>query len=166
MMRAKSQKTIIGSNTIIEVEGIKNVPAKVDTGADSSSIWASNITINDQKQLEFTLFAPASPLFTGEIITADKFKAKRVRNSTGDVTIRYQVELPTSIKGRKINVRYTLADRSRNKFPVLIGRRTLHNKFLVDVSEAKIKPKPTFNNRPLNAELQENPQEFHQKYMK
>ena len=42
----------VGSNTIIKVAGIPNVPAKVDTGADSSAIWASDISVNSAGDLD------------------------------------------------------------------------------------------------------------------
>lgn len=159
-----NQKTIIGNNALISVAGISNIPAKIDTGADTSSIWASNITINAQKQLEFTLFAPESEFYTGEKITVDHFRARMVRNSTGHDQVRYRVDLPVNIKGLEFTTGFTLADRSRNHFPVLIGRRTLEGKFLVDVSEIDV-PRRLRPGGALNDELQADPLKFHQKYM-
>ena len=42
----KTDLGIIGSTEYVEIAGIKKVPAKVDTGADSSAVWASNISPN------------------------------------------------------------------------------------------------------------------------
>lgn len=156
---------IIGNSTKITVAGIKNVPAKVDTGATISSIWASNIHLTPDNRLEFTLFAPTSPFYTGEVISVDDFKARNVRNSTGHESVRYLVTLTTSIKSKKIRISYTLADRSRNDFPVLIGRRALKGKFLVDVSKLGVPYPPRPVNGSLNQELADDPQKFHQKYM-
>ncbi len=156
---------IIGNSVRIKVAGIAKIPAKVDTGATISSIWASNIRLTSDNRLEFTLFAPESPLYTGEKISADDFKVRNVRNSTGHETIRYMVALPTVIKGKKIRISYTLADRSRNDFPVLIGRRALNGKFLVDVSKLGVPYPPRPINDLLNQELKADPQKFHQKYM-
>lgn len=166
-MTATSQpKTIIGNNVLVTIAGIKDIPAKVDTGADSSSVWASDIHINHEGQLEFCLFAPQSPFYTGEHITVEDFTAMQVRNSTGDVTIRYQVPLSIKVKRRRVRAKFTLADRSRNRFPVLIGRKTLQNKFLVDVSKISVPRPSTFNNHELAQELTADPHRFHQKYMK
>lgn len=164
---AEAAKTlpIIGNSVRINVAGIVGVPAKVDTGATISSIWASNICLTPDNQLEFSLFAPESPLYTGERILANTFKVRKVRNSTGQEAIRYMVGLSTVIKNRKIRVTYTLADRSRNDFPVLIGRHALKGKFLVDVSQLGVPYPPRPINNLLNQELQTNPQKFHQKYM-
>ncbi len=157
--------TIIGNNALVTIAGIKNIPAKVDTGADSSSIWASDIKINAAGQLEFSLLGPSNPLYTGERVTADSFFVQQVRNSTGNVGIRYRVPLVIKIKGRKIQASFTLANRSRNRFPVLIGRKTLQNKFLVDVSKVAVPRPATLENGDLNAELTADPHKFHQKYM-
>ena len=156
---------IIGSTAYIKVAGIAKIPAKIDTGADSSSIWASNISVNSDSQLEFCLFAPESPLYTGAKIAADEYKVQRVRNSTGDIHIRYRVALPAVIKGRRMRINFTLADRSRNNFPVLLGRKSLNNKFLVDVNKSAVKRPAPMDNTDLAAELAQNPREFHQKYM-
>lgn len=156
---------VIGSTALIKVAGIEKIPAKIDTGADSSSIWASNIHINSANQLEFCLFAPKSPLYTGELISADEFKVQRVRNSTGDIHIRYRVALHTVIKGKKLRINFTLADRSRNNFPVLLGRKSLNNKFLVDVNKTAVKRPAHMDNSDLLAELSEDPRSFHKKYM-
>ena len=47
---------VIGSTEYVSVAGITNIPAKIDTGADSSSIWASRINMTEDGVLEFVLF--------------------------------------------------------------------------------------------------------------
>ncbi len=155
----------VGSNTIIKVAGIPNIPAKVDTGADSSSIWASSITVNPDGILEFTLFGPESPFYTGEKLTASSFRVQKVRNSMGGLDVRYHTQLPIVIRGKRLRANFTLSDRSKNNFPVLIGRKTLKNRFLVDVSRVGVQRPPKMDNSKLNSELQSNPQKFHRKYM-
>lgn len=163
-MTTKELRTI-GNSVRITVSGIRRIPAKVDTGATVSSIWASEIHLTKDNQLQFCLFAKGHDLYTGEVITVDNFKVRSVRNSTGQETVRYMVSLPTSIRGKRIRISYTLADRSRNDFPVLIGRRALNGKFLVDVSQLGVPYPPHPVNGRLNQELQANPQKFHKKYM-
>lgn len=154
---------IIGSNALVTVANIPDIPAKIDTGADSSSIWASDIVVTPEKQLEFCLFGPESPLYTGERLTVKDFGVQRVRNSTGGVSVRYRVKLPMTAAGKHIRVNFTLADRSRNNFPILIGRKTLKNRFLVDVSHTETTPPPKMDNSDLEAELRENPERLHTK---
>lgn len=159
------QLPIIGNSVFFEVAGIKNVPAKIDTGAAVSAIWATDIKMNAQNELEFRLFAPESEFYTGELLKTSEYKVRRVRSSNGHDQIRYLVKLSTCIKGRKIRMSFTLADRQNNKFPVLIGAKSLNGKFLVDVSDREI-PIPNRTEGTLNFQLRENPQEFHQKYMR
>ncbi len=159
---------IIGSTEYVEVAGIKNIPAKIDTGADSSSIWASHIDVDKDGTLSFQLFDEGSSLYTGDTFTRQKneYKVKIVRSGHGDERIRYRTELDLTVNGHKIHAMFTLADRSRNNFPVLIGRRTLTNKFLVDVSRMAVKKQSNPKTPKLNQELEKNPYAFHQKYGK
>ena len=146
--------------------GIPNIPAKIDTGADSSSIWASDLNVAKDGTLSFCLFDKSSPLYTGEKISRKGYKVKVVRSSNGDEAIRYRVELPLKLAGHSIKARFTLADRSKNNFPVLIGRKTLKGKFLVDVSQASVEKASNPKTPKLNRELAANPYEFHQRYLK
>ncbi len=114
--------------------GINGVPAKIDTGADSSAIWASQIT-EQEGELSFVLFGPASPHYKGQVIRTRQYSIVQVKNSFGHQEHRYKVNLKIRMADRNIKVRITLANRSSNRYPVLIGRRTIKGKFLVDVSK-------------------------------
>ena len=163
----KKPLQVIGPTALVEVDEIKNIPAKIDTGADSSSIWASHITIDPQNILHFTLFDESSPLYTGKIYSTSKYRAASVRSSNGQKQIRYQVRLPVSIDGRHIRATFSLSDRGRNKYPILIGKRTLHGKFIVDVSKPSIRlSRRKTHSLKLTKELIKNPYQFHQKYVK
>lgn len=131
----KRTPQIIGRKSYIEfpLQGISGVPAKIDTGADSSAIWASDIVEKDGK-LSFKLFDITSPLYTGKEIQLKQYKLISVKNSFGKAEFRYKVTMTAIIEGKKMNVRFTLADRSNSSQPVLIGRRTLKGKFIVDVT--------------------------------
>ena len=113
---------------------IEDIPAKVDTGADSSSIWASNIVELDG-ELSFTLFGPTSPYYSGLVIKTSKYAFVTVKNSFGHKEVRYKVSLRLVVAARTIKARINLANRANNRFPILIGRRTLHGKFVVDVAK-------------------------------
>ena len=148
-----SNYEIIGSTEYVEVAGYKNLPAKIDTGADSSAIWASNIKMDENGILTFTLFAEKSPYYTGEIIKTTEYQVKSIRSSHGDKQIRYHVKLPLTLGNQTFET-------------YLIGRRTISKKYLVDVSKSAVKrPKPEHTHR-LNDEMKKDPYEFYQKYMK
>ena len=166
MRTEKNQKlTMIGSTEYVEIAGIANVPAKIDTGADTSSVWASNIDMREDGVLVFSLFDKKSPFYTGEKIETRDYIAKSVRSSHGDTQIRYRVKLPIQIKDLKMNSTFTLADRTRNSFPILIGRKTLKGKFIIDVTKSEVLREKPRKSHSLNEELKQNPYEFHQKYI-
>lgn len=126
----------IGSKIFVDFPdyGIRHVPAKVDTGAYTSSIWASNIR-EENGILTFVLFAPNSPFYTSKPISISSYQTKPVKNSSGQSEIRYFVFFRMRVEGKIIKARFNLANRSANTYPVLIGRRTLRGKFLVNVSQ-------------------------------
>ena len=123
----------IGITAQVSVEGHVKIPAKIDTGADSSAIWATNIKFNsDDKIITFTLFGEGSPHYTGEVLTTTDYEIVKVRNSMGYEQLRFKTPLTLRIKGKKIRAWFNLADRSKNRFPILIGKQTLRGKFLVN----------------------------------
>ncbi len=169
MENSKKQRElkVIGNAVHISIEGCDDIPAKIDTGADSSSVWASNIEIKKDGYLYFTLFGKKSPFYTGKVLKRKDFSVLVVRSSNGTEQIRYFTKLLIKIKGRKIRASVTLTNRSNNSFPVLIGRRTLAGKFLVDTSKTNILRTPkNIKSGPLNDELKKDPHKFHQKYFK
>lgn len=111
---------------------LKKVPARIDTGARTSSIWASSVR-ETEAGLEYVLFGEGSPFYTGQVITEPAYSELVVASSNGHVQKRYKVPLTIQIKGTRIKTFCTLADRSTQAYPILIGRNTLRGKFIVDV---------------------------------
>ena len=155
----------VGATELISIGKYHDVPAKIDTGADASAIWASNIRIDRNGVLKFSLFGEGHPQYTGRVIWRTDFGVARVKSSNGSTQLRYRTHLTIKIAGKTIRALFYLSDRSRHAFPVLIGRRTIANKFVVDVSKRTIKlQKP--KKAGLNAALRMDPHAFHKKYMK
>ena len=154
----------IGSTEYVDVGGYFDIPAKIDTGADSSSIWASNFKIDENGFLNFTLFDKTSPFYDGRIFKRSEYRVAVVRSATGEEQIRYRTHITLSLGGKKIRTLFSLSDRSRNNFPILIGRRTVNRKFLVDVSKRAVNSPKNPKTHSLTAELKEDPRAFHKKY--
>lgn len=161
-----AQLEIIGSTEYIEIAGEKHIPAKIDTGADTSSVWASGIEMKKDGILVFSLFGPKSPYYTGKQLKTTDYKAKVVRSSHGDTQVRYRVKLPVKLGNQAFETSFTLANRSRNVFPILIGRHTIDGRYLVDVSRRVIDQQNNRETKRLNQELEKDPYDFHQKYVK
>lgn len=131
---------IIGRAELVDFPdlSLNAVPSKTDTGADASSIWVSSLQKTDEG-ISCIFLGPESTHYTGELqfFKEGDYSVTRVSNSFGQKEIRYKVKLRIRIQGRLINATFTLADRGSKTYPVLIGRRLLHGKFLVDVSTGK-----------------------------
>lgn len=122
------------------------IPAKIDTGAFRSAIHATDIRVveEDGKQ---TLYCSllGHPVFSRyRAFKTKKFTQRRVRNSNGHMTERYEITLKIRLGYKLFSTPFTLIDRSTNVFPVLIGRKALERRYLVDVSKTGIK-KPELN---------------------
>ena len=119
-------KTIIGSEEFVSFPelGVKVIHARVDTGAATSSLGVKWI-----KEEEGVV----SCLFNKQILTFDNFKKKTIKSSFGHTEERYVVKILINVLGRKVRTDFTLANRSKMKFPILLGRKLLKSKFIVDV---------------------------------
>ena len=155
---------IIGSNIHVDVMGRKNVPAKIDTGADSSAFWVSDVTVKKDGILYFKLFGEGSQFYNGKVMKRTNYKVVVTRSSHGDEKLFYRTHIPIRINDRRINVLCTLSDRSNNNFPILIGKRTIKGKFLVDVSRQEIVPPKKSKTKHLNQKMQKDAVKFYKEY--
>ena len=128
------------ASVMFKTLGIEKVTAKVDTGAYSSTLHADNIHIshNDKgvRELVFDI-SPSERLVTidGKVqtIKTTDFFDQKVRSSNGQVQYRYSIRTRISVEGRIFPVVLTLSNRSEMGYPLLIGRRVLRSRFLVNV---------------------------------
>jgi D-alanine-D-alanine ligase-like ATP-grasp enzyme len=115
---------------------VSKIPARIDTGATVSALWASSIE-ETAEGLSFKLFDKQSEYYTGETIVVPNYSRRVVSSSMGHTQLRYQLEVRMTIQGRRIRAKITLADRSTQIYPILIGRNILRNKFVVNVAAGK-----------------------------
>lgn len=130
-------KKIIGASVVIDFanfKNLKNIPARIDTGARTSSIWASDIKFVGSS-VKFKMFGPKSKYYTGKYVTMPFVEHRVVTSSTGHEQERIVVRFPIRIKRKKILAKFTLSNRSTQMYPVLIGRNTLRGHFIVDCSD-------------------------------
>jgi hypothetical protein len=122
-------------------QGILDLPTKTDTGAYNSAIDCCYAEVKEDKDgdtvLWFTLLNPKHRLYTGKEHATKSYKVKKVRSSNGAETLRFQVKLRIELKGRSFKTLFNLSDRSKMRFPVLLGRKLLAGRFLIDVSKGR-----------------------------
>jgi hypothetical protein len=114
--------------------GLENIHAKIDTGAYTCSLHCSSTEVVNGK-LEFVLLDEEHPEFTGMKFTVKKFTQREIKNSFGEAELRYVIKTTIKIFDRKIRAEFTLSDREKLRFPVLLGRKILRNRFLIDVTK-------------------------------
>ena len=113
--------------------GGKNTVAKVDTGAYSGTLHATEIkeilTKDGSKVLEFNPLGVAK-----NKSTATDYKIKQIRSSNGQLETRFVVTTKIILQDQEYPITISLADRSAMMKSVLIGRQFLRrHHFIVDV---------------------------------
>jgi hypothetical protein len=150
---------IIGRAEYIDiVDTAIGVPAKIDTGAFRSAIHAKNIKVKKKDGVEVLtcdlLGHKCSPIVRK--FETENFSTVTITNSFGQDEKRYEINLKVKMGPKIFKTSFTLADRSNNLFPILVGRKMLKNRYLVDVSKAtvdRIRLKKEFGIKaPLDAE--------------
>jgi hypothetical protein len=128
-------KQIIGRKELVDFPelGIAGIYAKIDTGAYSNTLHCHDIYVKDNK-LCFKVLDPSHPVFSRKEQFFSEFSQKNIKNSSGKVEKRYIIKTKIKIAGRVIKSIISLSDRATMRYPVLIGRKLLKNKFVVDVS--------------------------------
>jgi hypothetical protein len=129
-------KRVIGSFEKVSFPdfGLFDVVAKIDTGAVSGAVHATNIreiTLETgEKAVKFRPFGKKPE------VAVNSFVYKNVRSSNGISSMRYIIPTTVVIKGVQYPINVSLADRTLMTKGVLIGRKFLRQHgFIVDTSK-------------------------------
>lgn len=130
-----SELKIIGRLEYVDFPelGIDELEAKVDTGAYTSSLHCSEIVV-DGKNVRFIVLDDDHPSFEGKWFTLPIEKFTTVKSSNGHTQERVVVKTVMKILDEEFDVFLTLTNRKDMKYPVLLGRKFLKNKYLVNVN--------------------------------
>ncbi len=131
-----TDKTLIGRKEIAGLPdlSINNIMAKIDTGAYTSSIHCHKAYEKDN-QLFCYFLDPSFPEYNQEPIIFNTYHKKNVKSSNGITENRFKIISRIFILGKIYTIDLTITDRKEMKYPLLIGRKFLHKKFIVDVSK-------------------------------
>jgi hypothetical protein len=110
---------------------LENISIKIDTGAYTSSIHCDNIVENND-MLYCTFLDEEHHLYNGKEFIFKNYDIVFVKSSNGIIQKRYQVKSTIKIFDKVFKISLTLSARQEMRFPVLIGRKFLTKKFLVD----------------------------------
>jgi|SRR5690606_21792388 len=110
---------------------LNDISIKVDTGAYTSSIHCDNI-VEEDDVLKCTFLDEEHPLYNGKEFVFTDYDVVFVRSSNGMVQKRYQIFSSIKLFDRIYKISLSLAARQEMRFPVLLGRKFLTKKFIVD----------------------------------
>ncbi|MGZ3568592.1 MAG: ATP-dependent zinc protease family protein, partial [Thermodesulfobacteriota bacterium] len=125
---AAEEKIVLGGveDVILLPWGIK-LPARIDTGAAKSSLDAREIEVQDD-MIEFKL----PKKYGGLQIRLPIMGWRHIRTPEG-LERRPVVELEICLGSKRFLTLVNLTDRSMVKYPLILGRNSLRENFLVDV---------------------------------
>jgi hypothetical protein len=136
-MAAPAQRTTIGWREWIRLPelGDSTVKAKVDTGARTSSLHAYDIEEFERDGERWARFSfhPVQRDEEIEVNAEARLVGQReVTPSSGQSELRYVVETEALIDGERVPIELTLSRRDAMGFRMLLGRRALRGRFVVD----------------------------------
>ncbi len=119
-----------------------DIDIKIDTGAYTSSIHCHRVWI-DNEELVCLFYDKGHPHYNGKEIRFKTYTHAKVKSSNGVVQKRYKVKTYIILFEKKYNISLTLSTREDMRFPILIGRKFISKKFIVDVTQKYI----SYNNK-------------------
>lgn len=129
---------------------ISDIDIKVDSGAYTSSIHCSNIkeiTANNESCIKFTLLDPSYPDYNNKEFTFKEYTSKIVKSSNGISETRFMITTEIFIFNTTFPIYLTLSERKNMKFPVLLGRKFLNKKFVIDTVKKNLSHKLKNNSK-------------------
>ena len=123
---------------------IVRIKAKIDTGARSSALHASNIKRfrrNDQSMVRFDI-CPTQHSRAGLVtVEAALLEMRSIRSSNGKAQVRPVIRTPVILGDRQWELELTLTNRDAMGFRMLLGRQALRKRFLIDPGRSYVQGK-------------------------
>lgn len=121
-----------------------DIDAKIDTGAYTSSLHCHHIEPfkKDGKEfVKFNLLDPSHETYNDKLFKLPIHRKKVVKSSNGSTEERFVVKTKVTLFDKVLTAELSLTDRSEMKYPVLVGRKLINGRFLVDVSKKYLSKK-------------------------
>jgi hypothetical protein len=115
--------------------GIAAVKAKVDTGARSSCLHAVNLWVYERRgavRVRFDVHPYQRDTKTTVTADAEVLGYRRVKSSTGHVSVRPVIRTAMQLDDHLWEAELTLANRDTMGYRMLLGRRAVRGRFIVD----------------------------------
>ena len=148
MEKKKREKKVVGWKEQVALPDlkIKSVIAKIDTGANVATIDAADIKFVTRKDEKYVKFTVKKRNNTVRKTSAPLAGFKRIKSSNGDVERRPYIKTDILMDGITKNIELTLTDRGPMDYTMLIGRKALGRRWIVNPS-ISFMTKPEGNNK-------------------
>ncbi|MDZ7822849.1 MAG: RimK/LysX family protein [Ahrensia sp.] len=126
--------TEIGWLELVELPelGLKRLPAKIDTGANTSAIHAENISVNAQDGADWVSFnVPDIGEDSQQPVVAKIVSRRKITNTSGVPEERIIICTTLALGGQSYEIELSLADRGNMKYPIIIGRSAIRNRGII-----------------------------------
>jgi len=120
-------------DVLIDPRHALKLPAKLDTGADTTSLDARNIRRSRRDGEDYVRFVVTEPV-TGQSVELEKpfVRAVRIKGHGKDPARRVVVRMRICIGDRSRSIEVNLVDRAHFEFPLLLGRNALRDVAVID----------------------------------
>ncbi|MDF1673161.1 MAG: RimK/LysX family protein [Vicingaceae bacterium] len=140
------KRIIIGKKDVVDFPKINlfDIPVKIDSGAYTSSIHCykmKEILVDGKEKLECHFLSQKDKNHEDGIILFDEFNERKVKSSNGLSEIRYSIKTKIKLFNEFYNIELTLSKRSSMRYRVLLGRKFLNNKFIIDTTKTNLSQK-------------------------
>jgi hypothetical protein len=137
MQKNKHIVRLIGRREYVDFPllNLHGIEAKIDTGAYTSSIHCEDISLKNISGLPTLLFTIKLEGAEKRDYTFTEFTTKKIKNSFGEMEERYIIRTILKIGKKNIMASISLSNRDKMRYPVLVGRKPLKGKFLIDVKQ-------------------------------
>ena len=140
MKPAKHNIRLIGRREFVNLPqlGMYGVEAKIDTGAYTSSLHCESISVSETEakpMLYLSVKQTEKGAETLQVLKFAEFSRKKIKNSFGEMEERFVIKTMIHIGKKKILSNLSLSNRDNMRYPLLIGRKLLKGKFVVDVNQ-------------------------------
>lgn len=124
---------VVGWRELVSLPGLglAGIPAKIDTGARTSSLHGQVLEDFMRDGERFVRFAVDWD-GTRHVCEAVHVDLRGITSSNGDQQTRFVIKSPLTIGNLTFRAEISLADRSQMQFPMLIGRTALRRRMVVD----------------------------------
>ena len=145
-------KRVIGWREWVQLPdlGVVEMKAKVDTGADNSSLHAFNVERIERDGAEYVRFEihPKQRSKKPTILCeAPLAMEKKVKNPGGRTELRPVIRTRVVVAGEEIEALVNLTSRDEMGFRMLLGRRAVRSRFVIDPGRSYLGPRPSREER-------------------